>query len=123
ALRGHHRNLPAAGADVRGSRRRRHLVSLHRLALRTAHHDAHGRPPEGALRPSPRPSDRARRTRARPHAPRTGVSPAGADVLGALPVDSSHLALPRGEPRAGLSRPPGGRSTPGPPPAAPPAPL
>ena len=50
ALRGHHRHVPAAAADVRGADRRRHPVPLHGLAVGAAHHDADRRSAQGALR-------------------------------------------------------------------------
>ncbi len=102
ALRGDHRHVPAALADVRGPGRRQRPLPLHRLGVGAAHDHAHRRSAQGALRALPGQADRARGQGDRAHALRAALPAARADVPRSLPVAAPHLALPRRRPGVGI---------------------
>ena len=91
ALRGDHRHVPAAAADVRGADRRSHPVPLHGVAVGAADHDADRRSPEAPLRGAPRQADRAR-PRRRSSAPSPSRTTSGSRTC--TTIASSRCATP-----------------------------
>ena len=97
AVRGDHRHVPAAAADVRGADRRPRPLPLHGVAVGAADHDADRRPPQAALRRAPRQADRAR-PRRRSSAPSPSRTTSGWRTC--TTIASSRCATPGAATRA-----------------------
>ena len=110
ALRGDHRHLPAAHADLRGARSPTTsptgcTVSLSAPLLTMLTDDLL----KVRYAAAPRQADRAGREGDRPDQARAALPPARAHVPRPVPVAAPHLALPRRRPGARLQAPRGGR--------------